>query len=322
MSERPVRIGTRGSELALWQARHVAERIRSQPGAPEVELVHIETEGDRIQDVALSRLPGKAFFTKELEQAMIDGRVDLAVHSLKDVETSVPRGLELTAILEREDPRDVLIAAPGLDLASLPAGARIGTSSLRRRAFLLRWRSDLAVLDLRGNVPTRIRKLDEGSYDAIILAAAGVKRLGTEERITDFLPYDVLLPAVSQGAIAVQLREGDEETARWIRPLDHTATRAATTAERALLREVEGGCQVPLGAYATVHGDRLKLVAAVSALDGSTSVEGEREGPADRAADLGRDLAGELLRNGASRIMDSIRVAQAGSAPEAGSGAD
>lgn len=308
MSERPLRIGTRGSALALWQAEHVAARIGTQAGAPPVELVRIETEGDRIQDVALSRLPGKAFFTKELEQAILDARVDLAVHSLKDVETVMPDGLALTAVLEREDPRDVLIARPGLRLDTLPAGARFGTSSLRRRAFLLRWRPDLEVRDLRGNVPTRIRKLDDGQYDAIVLAAAGVKRLERADRITDYLPSDVLLPAVSQGAIGIQTRTDDERVARWIRPLEHPATRTATTAERALLREVEGGCQVPLGAHATVEDGRLGLAAAVCALDGSRAVEGRRSGDPEAAASIGRELAAELLAGGGAEIMEEIRA--------------
>jgi hydroxymethylbilane synthase len=305
---RGLRIGTRGSALAMWQAEHVAARIREIPGAPAVELVHIETEGDRIQDVALSRLPGKAFFTKELEQTILSGRVDLAVHSLKDVETVMPDGLTLGAILEREDPRDALVARPGLDLATLPEGARVGTSSLRRGAFLRRWRSDLKITDLRGNVPTRVRRLDDGDYDAVVLAAAGLKRLGLEDRITDFLPFRVLLPAVSQGAIGIQHREGDEAVARWVRPLDHEPTRQATTAERALLREVEGGCQVPLGAHATLEDGRLRLAAAVATLDGRASVEGERVGAPGDAAGLGRELGVELLEGGARRIMAGIRA--------------
>lgn len=309
MAERPLRIGTRASALALWQANHVAARIRSQPGAPDVELVHIQTEGDKIQDVALSRLPGKAFFTKELEQAMLDERVDLAVHSLKDVETVVPDGLVMGAVLEREDPRDVLIARDGLRLDALPEGAVIGTSSLRRRAFLLRWRSDLEIADLRGNVPTRIGKLDDGRYDAIVLAAAGVKRLEMSDRITDYLPAEILLPAVSQGAIGVQLRADDERVARWIRPLDHAATGAATSAERALLRELEGGCQVPLGAHATVDGGAVTLTAVVCSLDGARSVEGRRSGPVAEAESLGRGLAMELVEAGAEAIMAGIRAA-------------
>jgi hydroxymethylbilane synthase len=302
-----LRIGTRASALALWQAEHVAARIRALPGAPPVELVHIQTEGDKIQDVALSQLPGKAFFTKELEEAISDGRVDLAVHSLKDVATSMPAGLVLGAVLEREDPRDALVARPGLRWESLPEGARVGTSSLRRGAFLRRWRPDLTVADLRGNVPTRVRRLDDGDYDAIVLAAAGLKRLDLESRITDYIPADIMVPAVSQGAIAIQHREGDEEVEPWIRPLGHDATRLATLAERALLREVEGGCQVPLGAHAVVRGDRLELEAVMASLDGARSVAGRSGGAAQDAEALGRALGGDMLGRGGAEIMDQIR---------------
>jgi hydroxymethylbilane synthase len=315
MSE-SLRIGTRGSALALWQAEHVAAKIVATPGSPMVELVHIETQGDKIQDVALSRLPGKAFFTKELEEAITDGRVDLAVHSLKDVETAMPSGLVLGAVLEREDPGDALVARPGLRLETLPDGARIGTSSLRRAAFLRRWRPDLDVADLRGNVPTRLRRLDDGDYDAIILAAAGLKRLGLGHRITDALPFDVMLPAVSQGAIAIQHRADDERVARWIEPMDHAPTRLRTTAERALLREVEGGCQIPLGAHATLRRDRLELAAAVASLDGARFVMGRIAGPPKDAVMLGRGLAGDLLARGGEAIMAAIRAEQdAGGAP-------
>jgi hydroxymethylbilane synthase len=308
----PLRIGTRASALALWQAGHVAALIRRVPGAPPVELVHIQTEGDKIQDVALSQLPGKAFFTKELEEAISDGRVDLAVHSLKDVATAMPDGLVLGAVLEREDPRDALVAAPGLRLGSLPPGARIGTSSLRRAAFLRRWRPDLTVADLRGNVPTRVRRLDDGDYDAIVLAAAGLKRLDLASRITDYVPTDVMVPAVSQGAIAVQHRRDDDRVAPWVAPLDHEATRLVTAAERALLREVEGGCQVPLGAHATVRDGKLQLVATMASLDGTRAVAGETTGAAADAADaarLGRSLGKDLLARGGAAIMDEIRQA-------------
>jgi hydroxymethylbilane synthase len=304
-----IRIGTRSSALARWQAEHVAGRLRSLPEGPTVELEFIQTEGDRIQDVALSRLPGKAFFTKELEAAILDGRVDLAVHSLKDVETEMPRGLTLGAVLEREDPRDVLIARDGLLLADLPEGTVIGTSSLRRAAFLKRWRPDLEIRDLRGNVPTRIDKLDGGQYDAIVLAAAGVKRLGREDRITDFFTADVLPPAVSQGAVTVQLRDDDDIVGEAVGALEHPATRAATTAERALLRTVEGGCQIPVGAHATVDGSTLTLRAVICSLDGRKSVAGETAGPVDRARDLGEDLARDLLSRGGEAILTGIRSA-------------
>jgi hydroxymethylbilane synthase len=252
--QRPrLRIGTRESRLARWQAEHVASAIRALAGAPEPELVLIRTEGDRIQDVPLSQVQGKAFFTKEIEEALLRDRVDVAVHSLKDLATQMPGGLVLGAVMERDDPRDALLLRGGLD--QLPAGATVGTSSLRRRAFLARWRPDLELAELRGNVPTRIRKLDEGRYDAIVLAAAGVKRLGLEARISDYLPFEFFLPAVSQGAIGVQIRADDVETAKWVGHLDHPATRWATAAERALLRTLEGGCQVPVGALAQVISD-------------------------------------------------------------------
>lgn len=304
---RSIRIGTRSSRLARWQAEHVAGRLRTLPGEPEVELVFIQTEGDRIQDVALSRLPGKAFFTKELEQAILDERVDLAVHSLKDVETEMPDGLTLGAVPEREDPRDVLIAHGDATLDSLPDGAVIGTSSLRRSAFLRRWRPDLRIEDLRGNVPTRIQKLDDGGYDAIVLAAAGVKRLGMEDRISDFFTPDILVPAVSQGAMAVQLRVGDDRAGSFVRALEHGPTRAATTAERSLLRTVEGGCQVPVGAHATVDGETLALSAVICSLDGSEAVAGESHGPVTDAAALGEALGRDLLERGGASILAGIR---------------
>jgi len=307
-SDRPIlRLGTRGSALALWQANHVADRIRSLAGAPDVELVKIETEGDRILDGPLSAVAGKAFFTKELETALLDGRVDLAVHSFKDLATEMPAGLSVGAVLEREDPRDVLLAAGGGGLASLPSGARVGTSSLRRRALVARRRPDVELADLRGNVPTRIRKLDAGDYDAIVLAAAGVKRLALEDRISAYLAPGELLPAAAQGALAVQVREGDDDTAGWVRRLDHPPTRAATTAERAFLRELEGGCQVPVGALATIGEDGLSLAGVVCSLDGRRSVEDRRRGEPDAAESLGRELAAALLARGAEDILAEVR---------------
>lgn len=304
----PIRIGTRGSKLARWQAEHVAGLLRSLSEGPTVELEYIQTEGDKILDVALSRLPGKAFFTKELEQAILDERVDLAVHSMKDVETEMPAGLEIGAVLEREDPRDVLIARDGIRLDSLPEGAVIGTSSLRRSAFLLRWRPDLEIRDLRGNVPTRIDKLDAGEYDAIVLAAAGVKRLGLADRITDYFTDDILVPAVSQGAIAIQLREHDARIGRFVGALEHPDTRAATTAERAFLRTVEGGCQIPVGAHATVEDGTLRLQAVVCSLDGRESVAGETTGTVEEARSLGVALAEDVLGRGGDAILAGIRA--------------
>lgn len=305
----PLRIGTRGSDLALWQARHVAGALRGLPGAPDPELVIIKTEGDRTQDVPLSQVQGKAFFTKEIEEALLGEQVDIAVHSLKDLETVMPPGLTLGAVLERADPRDALLTREPMAAEDLPRGARVGTSSLRRRALLARWRPDLDLADLRGNVPTRIRKLDEGAYDAIVLAAAGVKRLGLGDRISAYLSFHPFLPAVSQGAMGVQIREDDPEVARWVRALDHEPTRRTTAAERAFLRRVEGGCQVPVGALGELRegGDVLELRGIICSLDGEKGVEGRRSGPPAEAEALGRALAGELLEAGGEAILRGIR---------------
>ncbi len=307
-----LRIGTRRSSLARWQAEHVADRIRALPGAPSVDIVFIKTEGDRITDVPLHAVEGKAFFTKEIEQALLREEVDLAVHSLKDLATQMPNGLEVGAVLEREDPRDVLLSRSQLDFEQLPKGARVGTSSLRRRALLARWRSDLNLLDLRGNVPTRIDKLLRGEFDAIVLAAAGVKRLGLDAHVTEYLSTDRILPAVSQGAVAIQVRNGDDRSLPWIKPLDHPGTNSATTAERTLLHQLGGGCQVPVGALATVAGDLLRLSAVVCSLDGAHSIERLREGHVDVADEIGLELAGHLLRAGAGEILAGIRVGRAG----------
>ena len=269
---RTLRIGTRGSALALWQARHVQTLLGAQAGAPPVELVRIRTEGDVRTDVPLWSVGGRAFFTKEIDRALLAGQVDIAVHSLKDLSTVLDEGIRLTAVLRREDPRDALVSREGVPLSGLPAGARVGTSSLRRRAFLARARPDLQQLELRGNVPTRIERVRHGDYDAIILASAGLKRLGLEGNICEHLDPQVFPPAVSQGIIGVCSRTGDEETLRWLRNLDDRAARLASSAERALLRRLEGGCQVPLGALASLSGDSLHLQAIVCALDGSEAL--------------------------------------------------
>jgi len=304
-----VRIGTRASALALWQARHVESLINGLSGAPPVELVHIKTEGDVRTDVPLWALRGKAFFTKEIDRALLAGEVDLAVHSLKDLSTVLEPGLELAATLTREDPRDALLSRDGLTLAQLPAGARVGTSSLRRRAFLSRIRPDLLLQELRGNVPTRVERMKKGDYDAIILAAAGLKRLGLQDHIAEFLLTDDFPPAVSQGVIGVCCRAGDADTLQWLRPLDDKQSRLAVTAERALLRRLEGGCQVPLGALGTALGGRVHLYAGVCALDGSEwlSARGEADGTVEKAAALGQRLADELAAKGAARLIASER---------------
>lgn len=317
---RAVRIGTRASQLAMWQANRVAQLLRLGPQAPPVELVCIRTEGDARTDIPLWQAGGRAFFTREIDHAVLVGQVDLAVHSLKDLSTAIDPGLALCAVLEREDPRDALLARSAASLQELRPGARVGTSSLRRRALLARARGDLTVLELRGNVPTRVEKLARGEFDAIILAAAGLKRLGLERHISAYLAPEQFTPAVSQGAIGVVSRAGDERSASWIERLDHFATRIATHAERALLRKVEGGCQIPLGALGSLEGDRLRLQALVCSLDGTSAVAAQAEAhlrassatgdgaAAQRqAAELGERLGDELLAQGARGIIEQQR---------------
>ena len=298
-----IRIGTRGSALALWQAEETSRLIKNLPGAPPVEIVIIKTQGDLQQTVPLWATPGKGFFTAELDRAQLANDVDIVVHSLKDLATILTPGLVLTAVLEREDPRDALVSAKGGDLMALPRGARIGTSSLRRRAFLKHMRPDLEHVELRGNVPTRVKKLDDGEYDAIILAAAGLKRLGLERRISAYLPTRAFPSAVAQGAIGICTRDGDAETQAWIAPLNHRLTRIAADAERALLRRLEGGCQVPVGALATIEGGTVTLYSAACNLDGADFVAAEASAPVAEAAALGTKLAEDLLANGATRVL-------------------
>jgi hydroxymethylbilane synthase len=314
-----LRIGTRASALALWQARHVESLIKGLKDAPNVELVHIRTEGDLRTDVPLWALRGRAFFAKEIDRALLAGEVDLAVHSLKDLSTVLEPGLELAATLTREDPRDALLSHTGAGLKDLPRGARVGTSSLRRRAFLSRIRPDLTLLELRGNVPTRVERLKNGDYDAIVLAAAGLRRLGLQGHISELLLSDDFPPAVSQGIVGVACRADDAETLRWLRPLDDAAARVTATAERALLRRLEGGCQVPLGALGTSIGGTLHLYAAVCALDGSEWLTASGDAPSDprEAVKLGQRLADDLLAKGAARLIAHERASH--SPPEGSS---
>ena len=308
---RSLRIGTRASALALWQARHVEALLRAQPGAPPVELVHIRTAGDVHSAVPLWQVDGRAFFTREIDGALLEGRVDVAVHSLKDLATQMEPGLSLAATLTRADPRDALVSAGGL-LAQLPRAARIGTSSLRRRAFLARLRPDARLLELRGNVPTRIERLQSGHYDAIVLAAAGLVRLGLQGHITEYLAPASFPPAVSQGVIGVCARAEDAATLRWLAPLDDRDARLTSSAERALLKRLEGGCQVPLGALAVVQGQRLRLEASVCALDGTRHLSASAEGAASpgEAVALGIRVAEELLARGAGALIAQERAAR------------
>jgi hydroxymethylbilane synthase len=310
VSAATVRIASRGSQLALWQAEAVrASLLEAHPGL-RVEIEIIRTTGDRILDVPLARIGDRGLFTKEIDEALLDGRADIAVHSLKDVPTRIPAGLTLAAIGEREDPRDVLIAREGVppSLAALPAGARVGTSSLRRRSQLRHVRPDLEVTDLRGNLNTRLAKLDEGAYEAILLAAAGVLRLGWKERISESLPVEEWVPAVGQGALAIVGREGEEETLSLLRALHHPITAACVTAERTFLRALEGGCQVPIGALATMDGDELRIDGFVADIDGSIVLRDATSGPSADAARIGLELSARLQARGATEILERIRA--------------
>ena len=294
-----IRIGSRGSALALWQAEHVKSRLTGL--GHDVSITTITTTGDRVQDRRLDSIGGKGAFLKEIEEAMLAGEIDLAVHSLKDVPTALPEGLRLCAFLERADPRDALVSASGRPLAELPSGARLGTTSLRRQAQLRARRPDLVLTDLRGNVDTRLRRLREGAFDAILLAMAGVTRLGRASEVTEVLPADVMLPAPGQGAIALECRVSDSGMAKVAGELNHPATERCVAAERAFLAGLGGGCNVPLGAYAEEEGAALRLRGLVARADGSVRVDADRRGTDAEA--LGRALAEELLAKGAADLM-------------------
>jgi hydroxymethylbilane synthase len=292
-----MRIGSRGSKLALWQAHWVAALL---PGA---EIAVIKTTGDKITDVPLAQVGTKALFTKEIEEALLDGRVDLAVHSLKDMPVEIDRRLTIAAVPQREEVRDALL---GSRLAELAAGAVVGTSSLRRAAQLRHLRPDLRIEMLRGNVDTRLRKLEEGRYDAIVLAAAGLRRLGLEACITELLDAEVMCPAVGQGALAIEARADDVRTLAALAALEDARARAEITAERALLAELGGGCQVPVGGSARLEGSVLRLTAVVVSPDGSELIRVKHEGPASAPEDLGRRAAQDLLSRGADRILEQV----------------
>lgn len=298
-----LRIGSRGSQLALWQANHISALLREQGHTVELEI--IRTTGDKITDVALAKVGTKGMFTKEIEEALADGRVDLAVHSLKDLPTEVPPGFELAAITRRENPRDVLLSRKHDSLADLPHGARIGTSSLRRQAQLKAIRPDLEIFPLRGNVDTRLRKLEAGEFDAIILAAAGLYRLGRTESVREVISADVMCPAAGQGALGIEIRAGDAAIGDHLKFLDDAASRATTTCERALLNTLGGGCQVPIGAFAEVQGGgRLQLHAIVARPDGSQVLRESREGSDPKQ--LGEAVGGALLHRGAEAILQEV----------------
>jgi hydroxymethylbilane synthase len=297
-----LRIGSRGSQLALWQANHIAELLQQQGHEIEIEIIH--TTGDKITDVALAKVGTKGMFTKEIEEALAAGTVDLAVHSLKDLPTELTAGFEIAAIPEREDPRDVLCSCKCENIADLPQGARIGTSSLRRQAQLKARRPDLDVHPLRGNVDTRLRKLEAGEYDAIILAGAGLRRLGKTDLIKQVISTDLMCPAAGQGALAIEIRAGDTERKSCLAFLDNASARVTTTCERALLSKLGGGCQVPIGAFAENVGGRLRLEAVVADPDGRQLLRESREG--DNPVQLGRIVGEKLLRRGGNEILQAV----------------
>jgi hydroxymethylbilane synthase len=303
-----LRIGSRGSALALWQANHVRMCLAELHGINS-EIVRIHTSGDHFQARAISQIGWKGVFIKELEDALLTGTIDLAVHSMKDVPTETPQGLVFPAVSKREDVRDCFISHRGVTFEKLPSGSRVGTSSLRRQAQLRLHRPDLEPVELRGNVDTRLKKVAAGAYDAIILAKAGVDRLGMSEKITEILSPTVMLPAIGQGALGIETREADRETSSLVAALNDQDTRSCVTAERALLRELEGGCQVPLGAWARLGASGLLLEACVLSPDGKEHLRRELDGPVVDADKIGRRLGQILLEAGADRIL---RIAERG----------
>jgi len=297
-----LRIGSRGSQLALWQANHVSALLRARGHEVEIEIIH--TTGDKITDVALAKVGTKGMFTKEIEEALAAGRVDLAVHSLKDLPTELPAGFEIAAITERQDPRDALCSRHYAKVEDLPHGASVGTSSLRRQAQLKAIRPDLDIHPLRGNVDTRLRKLEQGEYDAIILASAGLKRLGRTELIKQIIPAEIMCPAAGQGALGIEIREGDAATRELLAFLDDASARAATTCERALLNSLGGGCQVPIGAYAEMRNGKLHLDSIVADPDGSKLLRDSRDGGDPEK--LGNAAGAALRARGGDKILEAV----------------
>jgi hydroxymethylbilane synthase len=304
-------IATRGSVLALWQARHVADALVAAHNGTQPTLEIVRTTGDRVTDVPLSQIGARGIFTKELDAAILEGRADCGVHSLKDLPTAIPDGLVIGAILEREDARDAWLAADGTStLRALTSGARVGTSSLRRRALLHATRPDLDVVDVRGNLDSRLEKLQRGHCDAMILALAGLRRIGRDDAVTEMLDAHTWVPAPGQGAIAVVARAGDTATLQRLRLLSHIDTTVAVTAERTLLRALEGGCQVPIGAFAEVDGEVVTLHAVVADPDAPRTIRGTMQGPRRDPASLGEALAQQMLADGAHSILQRLRNAQ------------
>jgi len=300
-----IRLGSRGSKLALWQAEFVQFEIERRTGR-KVEITRIRTTGDMILDVPLARVGGKGLFVKEIEEALLSGGIDLAVHSMKDVPTDLPDKLAIVAITRREDPRDAFLSVKYRKFEELPQGAKLGTSSLRRQTQLLGIRPDLSVETLRGNLDTRIRKMEEGRYDAIILAAAGLRRLGWEARITEYIPEDMSLPAIGQGALGIEIRADDPDTREAVSFLNDRDTAFAVRAERGFLKRLEGGCQVPIASYGRTEGDGIFLRGMVGRPDGSEIIRGSARGSTSDPEALGVGLAEQLLARGAKEILDEV----------------
>ena len=301
-----LKIATRQSPLALWQAEHIRARLEAMHADLTVELVTFVTQGDKILDTPLAKIGGKGLFVKELEAALMDGRADLAVHSMKDVPMALPEGLSLAVICEREDPLDAFVSNHYASFADLPQGAKVGTSSLRRKCQILKARPDLEIIDLRGNVGTRLSKLDDGQYDAIILASAGLKRLGLAERIRQTIQPDVSLPAVGQGALGLECRSQDQAVLDLILPLMHAETNVCVRAERAFNAYLEGGCQVPIAGYATLQNGQLQIEGRVGSVDGRTILKAVQHGTPEQAEMLGEELAKALLAQGAGELLKAL----------------
>lgn len=297
-----IRIGTRGSALALAQADWVKHRLEAKYAGVRTEIVVIKTSGDRFLDTPIKAIGGKGIFVKEIEDALLRNEIDLAVHSMKDLPTEIPLGLTVAAVPEREDPRDVLVNLGHKPLRHLPAGGRIGTGSLRRRAQLLNYRPDLSLVAIRGNIDTRLKKLERGDVDGLVMAVAGLRRLGWEDRVTEYIPPEICLSAVAQGALALESRDGDPAVAR-VAFLHHPSTAAEVQAERAFLRRLGGGCQIPVGARAWMTGGQIRLMGMIADIDGIKLFRGEISGRAEDSENLGHDLAERLLKQGADRVL-------------------
>ena len=300
-------IGTRGSKLALWQAHWVKSEIEKNHPELTVELSVIKTKGDKILDVPLAKVGGKGLFVKEIEDALLSGKIDLAIHSMKDVPAEIPEGLTIGAIPLRENPQDVILSRNNLKLMDLPKQAKVGTSSLRRSSQIRKIRPDLEILPLRGNIDTRLRKLDEGEFDAIVLAAAGVRRLGFADRISEYLPPEKVLPSVGQGALCIEIRLADPRIEAIVRTMDHSDTNTVVSGERAFLHRLEGGCQIPIAAHGKVDGKDFTMTGLVADLTGETIIKETLTGPREDSVALGIALADRLLARGAKTILDQVK---------------